>query len=86
MTVNGWTVRKEFYADGPSMFVWVAVCPGGREEFPLRRDAIAYARTHAAAACPLGPEPRATRPVEYAWCAECQRVRKSTVGCLQVAR
>lgn len=41
---NGWTIRKEFYADGPSMFVWVAERPGGeREEFERRRDALTYA-------------------------------------------
>jgi hypothetical protein len=41
-----WTIRKEFYADGPTMFVWVAERPGRREEFPRRRDAVAFARSN----------------------------------------
>jgi hypothetical protein len=30
--------------------------------------------------CPLGP-PTTGRRVSYAWCAECQRVRKSNKDC-----
>lgn len=44
--VNGWTIFKEFYADGPSLFVWVAERPGHREEFNRRMDATTYAAEH----------------------------------------
>lgn len=43
MIRNGWTIRKEFYADGPTMFVWIAERDGRREEFRRRRDAAAFA-------------------------------------------
>ena len=46
MNVGRWTIRKEFYADGPSLFVWVCVSPGEYHEFNRRRDAVAYARSH----------------------------------------
>lgn len=28
-TYRGWTLRKEFYADGPSMFTWTITTPAG---------------------------------------------------------
>jgi hypothetical protein len=33
--------------------------------------------------CPLGP-PKASGPISYAWCSECQRVRKSNKHCPMV--
>jgi len=43
MERNGWKIAKEFYADGPSLFVWTATKPGYRHEFARRRDAVAFA-------------------------------------------
>jgi hypothetical protein len=43
---DGWVVRKEFYADGPSLFVWIAERPGERHEFRLWRDAMAFVRAN----------------------------------------
>jgi len=48
-----WIVYKEFYANGPTLFVWVAERkswnhPHVREEFPRKRDAIAWIKTKVA--------------------------------------
>ena len=46
LNVAGWTIRKQFYADGPSLFVWTVERDDEYAEFKRRRDAVAYAQAH----------------------------------------
>lgn len=36
--------------------------------------------------CPMGPPQVARRPVMYAWCTECEHVRKNTRDCPMIER
>lgn len=40
--LSGGTLHKEWYAHGPSLFVWVAVRGEERQEFALRREAATW--------------------------------------------
>lgn len=44
--VGDWKVYKSFYANGPSLFEWVAERPGEYLTFHRRKDAIEHARHH----------------------------------------